>query len=329
MNIYSGKKINLSIKFNDSVTHCDQFDEVKRCDCSDKKITSHCTLCAMMLCGECKKKHSAHKVINVNIDNIEESVKLYSISLQADVSNELNKYKQIENLFKKLFDVNFDEWKQAIYKRINSLESVYNKFKDLYVLYQDKYTSIEKNAIDTTLKIDKILEEMAFKLFAKHPAAKNTTSKEFILKGYKALCALSKHEETINAMKNDVSNRNEQYKNSKKINDLFTKIDDIMENIVTSSEEKFTLITLRNKEQKKFVALTPKVSIDKENFKKIKRYTTDFDAEEVIIDGALQRKQFKHPNKRTQNLAISNRVFTGISNKTSNNRISIVLPSLK
>ena len=68
------------------------------------------------------------------------------------------------------------------------------------------------------------------------------------------------------------------------------------------------------------------MSIDKENFKKIKRYTTDFDAEEVIIDGALQRKTFKHPNKRTQNL---NRVFTGISNKTSNNRISIVLPSLK
>ena len=113
---------------------------------------------------------------------------------------------------------------------------------------------------------------MAFKLFAKHSAAKNTTSKEFILKGYKALCALSKHEETINAMKNDVSNRNEQYKNSKKINDLFTKIDDIMENIVTSSEEKFTLITLRNKEQKKFVALTPKVSIDKENFNYLDKY---------------------------------------------------------
>ena len=343
MNIYSGKKINLGIKIAGNVTHCEvdqnekmtpKSDEVKRCECNGR-ITSHCTLCNMMLCSECKKRHSNHKVINVNIDNIEESVKLYSISLQAEVSSELNTYKKIENLFKSLFDVNFDEWKQSIYRKINSLERVYNKFKDLYVLYEDKCAVIEKTAIDTTLKIDKILEEMSFKLFAKHSASKNTSSKEFILKGYKALCSLAKNEETINAMKKDVTSRNEQYKYSKKINDLFSQIEDIMENILTSSEEKFTLITFKEQRNKK-VALTPKVSIDRENVRKIKRYTTDFDVEEGIIDGALKRKKFKisannlqYSNKRNQNLTMSNRVFTGINNKTSNNKICIVLPSLK
>lgn len=408
-NIYSGKKINLTIQFENNITQCeidpfenissllslilklyqdisiDQFeviyqnkvidfdnevtigdfikrkkemtieikkrnktifkaDEVKRCQCTDKKITSYCSLCNMMLCNECKKNHNNHKIINVNIDNIEESVKLYSISLQADISNELNKYKTIENLFKDLFSINFKEWKQQIYQKIDSLESVYNKFKDLYHCYQDKYAIMEQTAIDTTLKIDKILEEMSFKLFAKHTTAKNTRNKEFILKGYKALCSLSRNEDIINQMKNDVLSRNEQYKNSKKINDLFTKINNLLENIVSSSEEKYTLITLRNNNKRnitsssnhKTVALTPKVSLDRESIKKIKRYTTDLDVEESILDSAIKRKQFKissnnlhYSNKRTQNLTMSNRVHTSIQNKTSNNRITIVLPSLK
>ena len=69
------------------------------CDNEKKFINKYCIDCNMYLCSDCvkEKKHSNHYLINIDQNNLKDSIKLWNINLNAELSEQITNFnKQID-----------------------------------------------------------------------------------------------------------------------------------------------------------------------------------------------------------------------------------------
>ena len=101
------------------------------CDNEKKFINKYCIDCNMYLCSDCvkEKKHSNHYLININQNNLKDSIKLWNINLNAELSEQITNFnKQIDFITDDL-DTKIKIWIDNIYKKLKNFELMINNIK--------------------------------------------------------------------------------------------------------------------------------------------------------------------------------------------------------
>ena len=225
---FKGKK-NSIIEITKKEKNNDEIDLNKineKCKCNNTIISYFCRKCNCFICSNCKKLyHSEHNTIPIEIDNILENIKFYSIELQNEINESLTKYKEIENMFKNNVLIDFFSLKEIIIRKLETIEQVMNKFEEFKSIFQKKYETIEKMAFDLSNKINKNINEISWNLLNNKKVKSEITYKE--IKNY--FQNLNSHESLISIMKNEVNSRKDEFETNKKINQIFNDLDKIFE----------------------------------------------------------------------------------------------------
>ena len=101
------------------------------CDNEKKFINKYCIDCNMYLCSDCvkEKKHSNHYLINIDQNNLKDSIKLWNINLNAELSEQITNFnKQIDFITDDL-DTKMKIWIDNIYKKLKNFEMMINNIK--------------------------------------------------------------------------------------------------------------------------------------------------------------------------------------------------------
>ena len=247
---FKGKK-NSIIEITKKEKNNDEIDLNKineKCKCNNTIISYFCRKCNCFICSNCKKLyHSEHNTIPIEIDNILENIKFYSIELQNEINESLTKYKEIENMFKNNVLIDFFSLKEIIIRKLETIEQVMNKFEEFKSIFQKKYETIEKMAFDLSNKINKNINEISWNLLNNKKVKSEITYKE--IKNY--FQNLNSHESLISIMKNEVNSRKDEFETNKKINQIFNDLDKIFEQMEELSNKSNEIIKEKIEESNK------------------------------------------------------------------------------
>ena len=92
------------------------------CDNESKYINKYCLDCNQYICSICSKKkdskHNSHYLVNINQNNLKDSVKLWNINLNADLSNQITQFnQQLSFINDKDSDMKRNLWLESIFKK--------------------------------------------------------------------------------------------------------------------------------------------------------------------------------------------------------------------
>ena len=107
------------------------------CDNESKYINKYCLDCNQYICSICSKKkdskHNSHYLVNINQNNLKDSVKLWNINLNADLSNQITQFnQQLSFINDKDSDMKRNLWLESIFKKIKYFENLLNDIKSKY-----------------------------------------------------------------------------------------------------------------------------------------------------------------------------------------------------
>ena len=216
-----------------------------KCKCNKENITTYCRKCLKFICNDCKKLlHSEHNTLTFDTKNLSENIKFYSIKLQAEISETLNQYSDIENMFNNTLLIDYFSYKEMIIRKLNSMEVIFKKFEQFNSLFKDTFQNLEKMALETSRKIDKITEEISWNLLNDKKKSLEMNYEEF----NKYFSILSENESIISKMKNKVDSRKEEFEINKKINKTFNNIDSLFDSIEDLTNKSYEIIKKKNDE---------------------------------------------------------------------------------
>lgn len=186
---FSEKKLHLTENNNNKLSY-----QQYTCYCDKEEIAYYCRSCYNFICNSCKmnEKHLNHYTIHVDVNKMEDSIRLYALTLQNDIhtnvesmkeynSNNNNMYcnenmsshikinKREETFLKKMTEI------MALYQEMNSILSNYaNNIQTQYDNVIQDFDKTAKEAIDH-------LEQFIVDFYAKQTQRKNRISyKEMI-----------------------------------------------------------------------------------------------------------------------------------------------------
>ena len=126
------------------------------CDNEKKFINKYCIDCNMYLCSDCvkEKKHSNHYLINIDQNNLKDSIKLWNINLNAELSEQITNFnKQIDFITDDL-DTKMKIWIDNIYKKLKNFEMMINNIKiktqEMKYYFQETEDSLNKAMANLT-----------------------------------------------------------------------------------------------------------------------------------------------------------------------------------
>ena len=101
------------------------------CDNEKKFINKYCIECDMYVCSDCfkEKKHENHYLINIDQDNLKDSIKLWNINLNAELSEQITKFNKQINFITDDLDTKIKTWIENIYKKLKNFEILINNIK--------------------------------------------------------------------------------------------------------------------------------------------------------------------------------------------------------
>ena len=202
-----------------------------KCICNRDLIANYCRNCKEFICNSCRinQIHINHKITQVDTDNLVESVKLYALTLQNDISVNIKKtqdnnekYNETEN---NNDNNNIENRHELIKEKFDNILNVYNNCignlninNDVDQVLND-YKNETKN---TNGEIEKILQ----KIYKKYTRGKkNMTYDEF--KNYFKLLS-EKEDELLNKSNDILSYRvNDDLKDRMKL--IYDKIEQILD----------------------------------------------------------------------------------------------------
>ena len=126
------------------------------CDNEKKFINKYCIECNMYLCSDCvkEKKHANHYLINIDQNNLKDSIKLWNINLNAELSEQITNFnKQIDFITDDL-DTKVKIWIDNIYKKLKNFEIMINNIKiktqEMRYYFQENEDTLNKAMANLT-----------------------------------------------------------------------------------------------------------------------------------------------------------------------------------
>ena len=101
------------------------------CDNEKKIINKYCIQCNMYICSECNKdeKHQKHYLIDIDKNNLKDSVKLWNINLNAELSEQITLFNRQIKFITEDLDGKIKIWLELLYKQIKAFENIINNIK--------------------------------------------------------------------------------------------------------------------------------------------------------------------------------------------------------
>ena len=263
------RKNPISIKINTLIINSKSTNDIRKkrkykldkanflCSCNRDLIANYCRNCKMFICNSCRinQIHIKHKVTQVDTDNLVESVKLYALTLQNDIS--LNIKKTQDNIEKLENNDNKDDIS-------NRHELIKQKFDTIFNIYSDcinnlnNNNNIEQVVIDyknqtdnTNIEIEKTLQ----KIYNKYTKGRKEMTQDDFIKYFKLL---SEKEDDLQNQSNDIISLrvNDDIKERMKL--IYDKIEQILDftlnaknTLGVSSETDYLFnLVLKNKKEK-------------------------------------------------------------------------------
>ena len=103
------------------------------CKCFRDEISNFCRNCKEFICNSCRVNsiHLNHKITQVDIDNLVESVKLYAITLESEIPINLHKTEENYYKFEKYNKQNdIQSRHEIINEKIDNALSIYNNYME-------------------------------------------------------------------------------------------------------------------------------------------------------------------------------------------------------
>jgi len=141
------------------------------CDNEKKFINNYCIECNQYICSICSKddsKHSKHYLVSIDQNNLKDSIKLWNINLNADLSNQITSFnRQLNFVNQTESDVKINLWLDNIYKKIkyyeNLLSDIKRKCEELKPIFKESEDMLS-NAMNNLTKSE---QEINIDLFSK------------------------------------------------------------------------------------------------------------------------------------------------------------------
>ena len=101
------------------------------CDNESKFINKYCIECNMYICSDCTKeqKHMSHYLIDIDYQNLKDSIKLWNITLNAELSEQITIFNKQMNFITDDLDKKIKIWIDDLYKKIKTFEMIINTIK--------------------------------------------------------------------------------------------------------------------------------------------------------------------------------------------------------
>ena len=221
------------------------------CPCQRAYINGYCRNCKKFICDFCRinKMHHKHKIIQIDRNDLVESVKLYAITLQSNIPKKMN---EADDDFEKL------ENNKEIYNIENRYNDINEKLSHIYSIYNKKYMDIlntnndnvnetinnySSGSYDVNLELDDIVNEIIEKFIKQKKIMREEEFKYY----FQLLSEKEKKIENIilpiipYTLSNDIK---------EKINDMYDKIEKVLDltleakNPIGLSSETFRIYNL-------------------------------------------------------------------------------------
>ena len=198
------------------------------CSCGRDFIENYCRNCKNFICNICRinQTHIKHKISQIDIENLVESVKLYAITLQNDI---LLNIKKSEEYKEKINNENKNELIERHEIIKNKLDSVLNIYNNCVYSLNNNNNNIEKiinEYKNETNSTNKEIENIIQKIYNKYTKGKrNMTQIEF--KNYFKL--LSEKDDILQNQSNKIISFrvNDDFK--RRMNLIYDKIEQILD----------------------------------------------------------------------------------------------------
>ena len=110
---------------------------LSNCDNENTFINNYCLDCNQFICSSCTKKkdskHNTHYLINIDQNHLKDSIKLWNINLNAELSNQITFFNRQFSFFKeKDSEIKNNLWLDSIFKKLKYFETILNDIKKKY-----------------------------------------------------------------------------------------------------------------------------------------------------------------------------------------------------
>jgi hypothetical protein len=196
------------------------------CNCGND-VTSFCLSCKIFSCPQCiKSQHLKHKNIFLDMNKIEEGVKVYSILIQSEITSTLNELKNVEKQYEQEKFVDLESRKEMLTRKLDEIEKIYTAGAKKIELSMN-IESIEKKWNKIIKDIDRIIHDVSVK--------KRSTNLD---KTKESLSLMYESEKKIEGLKNDLNKFKDSYSYHKKIDDMYNLIERNVDLILSEFNDK-------------------------------------------------------------------------------------------
>ena len=135
------------------------FEMSKQYNCSEcnKIISKYCLICDKYYCNKCKnQEHDGHDFVDIDPTNFKESVYLWNISVNANLSDDITKFNKLKEFIQdNTLGAKIKIWKDNVIKKLNVFENFINEICELCNKMGSKYIQ-EKSKV-----LDKLLQDLS------------------------------------------------------------------------------------------------------------------------------------------------------------------------
>ena len=206
------------------------------CMCRSDIIAHYCRECKKFICNLCRvsEEHINHKVVQVDVNNFEESIKLYAITLQGNILYNINNAKDFNENFKER--LTFDD----SLSRHEMIKQKYDHVRDVYMMMIGKLYEEQKDKkmnIETIIKeyennvrgINEKLDMIISMLFIKYTKVKRRMKMEDAIKIYEDIHIL---EEQLEKYSHDIMIYRVNKEMNDKFNIMYNEIEQILDDML-------------------------------------------------------------------------------------------------
>ena len=103
------------------------------CPGCQKIISKYCLICGEYFCSKCKNsKHDKHDFVDIDPTNFKESVYLWNININANLSNDMTHFNQLKDFIQdNALVTKIKIWKDNLIKKLNTFEKFINEICDM------------------------------------------------------------------------------------------------------------------------------------------------------------------------------------------------------
>ena len=232
------QKKKISLGLYRSEPNISNLDSYLVCSCKKGMIEYLCRKCKKYICSNCRKseEHFYHNVLDIDINNLEESAKLYAITLQSEI---LYNSKSIKEDYKKFLNANFIEANvrnEIFLRKLQEVQEMYQKMMEIVTLSNEKMNNIDmlindyqNNSVITNKEIERILID----IYNVQKGKNGKGRRRMTFDEFKDICEnLNSKEVNFIEKSSDILSYRINYEITQKVDALYDKLEKILDDVL-------------------------------------------------------------------------------------------------